>query len=317
MIDQERKVIVSVIIPMHNVDEFIEGCIISLLEGDFQDIEIICIDDGSTDTTASVVKRIQSTDTRIRLIAQNNQGVSAARNAGLNAAKGSYIAFVDADDWVSQDYIKTLYDLAVEKQADIVRCNFFTTRSYCPHRPFPDEIEFEASQVHENKKERDLVRPVWCALYKREICSIFDTGVQIGEDLLFNIRILSNHPDLVAWKCSKRMYAHHRRSTSLINTSGIEEHYIAFNVIANSLATLPVKKYATISAVKQALAFREHIEMDKRTEYRTRAKALMHRSLSILVRCRDIALLEKLVYIPFILSSKMYYLYRRKKGQVK
>ena len=250
-------------------------------------------------------------DARVRIIKQPNQGVSAARNTGLRAASGAYIAFADADDWVSQDYLSTLYEIAQQKYADIVRCAFFSTVRYAPFSPFPEDAVFEVTQVPEQKKGRDLVRPVWCALYRREICPSFDVGVQIGEDLLYNIRILSAHAELTAWLCSKRLYAHYCRAASIINAAGVEEHCSAFNAITASLPTLPVKKYAVVCAVKQALAFREHINMLGKTEYRPRARVLLRQAFSLLLKCRELPFYEKTKYVPFICSAKLYEMYRR------
>ncbi len=155
------------------------------------------------------------------------------------------------------------------------------------------------------------MRPVWCALYRREICPLFDVGVQIGEDLLYNIRILSTHTSLSAWLCSKCLYAYYYRTASIINSAGIEEHCTAFHAITASLPTLPVKKYAVICAVKQALAFREHINMLGRTEYRPRAKAVLKKALILLLKCRELPFYQKAKYIPFICSAKLYEMYRR------
>ena len=303
--------LISVIIPMYNVAPYIEGCLLSVIDGDFRNIEVLCVDDGSTDRTVDAVKRLQTMDSRIRLIEQRNAGVSAARNTGLQAARGAYIAFIDADDWVSDDYLSTLYEIASEKQADIVRCQFFSISKYIPTIPFPKDAVYEVSQVSESRIGRDLIRPVWCALYKKEICPFFDIGVQIGEDILYNIRVVSNHPDVSAWLCTKRMYAHYCRPASIIGSSGIEEHYTAFNAIVNRLDTLTVKKYAVITAVKQALAFREHIDRAGKREHQPRAIILMRKAFSLLVRCNEIPVYEKAKYIPVMCSAKLYRIYRR------
>ena len=306
--------LISVIIPMYNVESYIEGCLRSVIGGDYRNIEIICVDDGSTDGTVDAVKQMQSIDARIRLIEQSNAGVSAARNNGLQASQGVYIAYIDADDWIAKDYLATLYEVAQEKQADIVRCNFISIGRYNPNLRFPSDNEYEVYQIQGNKKGRGLihlVRPVWCALYRKEICPFFDLGVQIAEDMMYNIRIISSHPDLSAWMCSKRMYAHYYRPASLIGSAGTEEHYLAFNSIVEHMDTLPVQKYAVITAVKQALAFREHIDMTGKTECRPRAKTAMKKAFSLLLRCREIPIYEKAKYIPFMCSARLYRMYRR------
>lgn len=306
-----EKELISVIIPMYNVEPYIERCVRSVLDGSYRQVEVICVDDGSTDGTLAAARRLEAEDSRVRVLAQENRGVSAARNYGLKEAKGAYIAFIDADDWVSEEYLSTLYELAQEKQADIVRCGFFSTGRYHPPVQFPADSVFEVYQVPENKKRRDLIHSVWCALYRKAICPLFDVGVQIGEDILYNIRILSNHENVSAWICTKRMYAHYVRRSSLIGSSGIEEHSIAFHAIVDRLDTLPVKKYAVICAVKQALAFREHIDLAGKPEHRPRANAMIRQAIPLLLRCREVPLSERMIYLPFLCSAKLYRWYRR------
>ena len=101
---------------MYNVEAFIGKCLRSVAGSNYVNIEIICVDDGSTDSTVSVVERFLAEDSRIYLFRQSSAGVSAARNRGLQESKGKYIAFVDADDWVSKDYLSVLYEIAYENR---------------------------------------------------------------------------------------------------------------------------------------------------------------------------------------------------------
>ena len=116
---------VSVIVPVYNAEMYLEKCIQSILMQTLSEIEIICIDDGSTDCSNSILQQFVMQDNRVRLIEQKNQGVSAARNQGIEKAQGEFIAFVDADDWVEVDFLEVLYNTAGEEQADIVVCDYF------------------------------------------------------------------------------------------------------------------------------------------------------------------------------------------------
>ena len=114
---------ISIIIPMYNNAGTIRACVDSLLQGNFQDLEIILSDDGSADDTLSVCR--QMTDPRIRLFSsEKNCGVSHARNLGLDQALGEYISFVDADDTVTPDYLEKLYALASSRSLDWVAAGF-------------------------------------------------------------------------------------------------------------------------------------------------------------------------------------------------
>ena len=118
-----NKVLVSVIVPIYNVEKFLTKCLRSLTEQTFRDIEIICINDGSVDNSLEIIKNFAKNDERVILINQANQGVSMARNNGLKNAKGNFILFVDGDDYVSPDFVEKLYLKAVETGADIVASN--------------------------------------------------------------------------------------------------------------------------------------------------------------------------------------------------
>ena len=109
---ENDSILVSVIIPAYNVEKYIAKCLDSLINQSLKDIEIIIIDDGSTDKTPFIIKDYANQDKRIKVIAQTNQKQGAARNRGLEAASGEYIGFVDADDWVDLNYFEKLYETA-------------------------------------------------------------------------------------------------------------------------------------------------------------------------------------------------------------
>lgn len=119
----------SVIIPIYNKAAYILGCLNSVVAQSLRDIEIICIDDGSTDGSAEIISEFAEKDERIRLIKQNNQGAGVARNAGIKSAKGEYIAFLDADDYYpSNDTLARIYGAAKANNADICGGSFCEIR---------------------------------------------------------------------------------------------------------------------------------------------------------------------------------------------
>ena len=115
---------ISVIIPIYNVEQYLEECLTSVTEQTFEDMEIILVDDGSTDRSTEIIQNFAKKDKRIILCSQANKGVSTARNTGIRRAKGEYILFVDSDDKIAQsDSLKILYQMAVETNADLVLGN--------------------------------------------------------------------------------------------------------------------------------------------------------------------------------------------------
>ena len=119
MSDDFKKPVITVIVPVYNTEKYIEKCIDSLKEQTMNNIEIIVINDGSTDNTLKILKKLASGDNRIKIINQSNQKQGAARNRGLDLAKGEYIAFVDADDWIDLDYLEKMHNTALKYRADI------------------------------------------------------------------------------------------------------------------------------------------------------------------------------------------------------
>ena len=111
---------ISVIVPVYNVEPYLRRCIESLIEQTLQKIEILLVDDGSTDRSGQICEEYAGIDQRIRVIHQENGGLSAARNAGINRAKADYLMFVDSDDWVEQDFCKIPLEAAKKYQADLV-----------------------------------------------------------------------------------------------------------------------------------------------------------------------------------------------------
>lgn len=117
-----NKYKVSIIVPVYNVERYLNKCIDSILSQTFKDFELILVDDGSTDSSSQICDEYLKKDNRIKVIHKNNGGLSSARNIGLDMAKGEYISFIDSDDYVSNKYIEILYTDILNNDADISIC---------------------------------------------------------------------------------------------------------------------------------------------------------------------------------------------------
>ena len=139
---QELKV--SVIIPVYNSGAFLKKCLDSVLAQSLRDMEIICINDGSSDNSLEILKQYASADQRIVIIDQSNQGQAIARNSGIAIAKGHYIGFVDSDDWIAENMFEELYKVAVSGNTDICFCEFLLcpSESSTPSQPEWCKIPF-------------------------------------------------------------------------------------------------------------------------------------------------------------------------------
>lgn len=119
----------SVIVPVYNVERYLSKCLDSIVNQTLSDIEIICVNDGSQDGSAQILESYANRDSRIKIITQNNRGLSAARNTGMKVAVGKYIGFVDSDDWIEKDFYEKLFNAAETYQADIAAANIIKEKS--------------------------------------------------------------------------------------------------------------------------------------------------------------------------------------------
>ena len=151
----------SVIIPVYNVEPYLEKCLDSVLKQTYKDMEILIIDDGSTDRSGAISDEYAAKDSRIRVFHTENRGLSAARNLGLDNAVGGYIGFVDSDDWIEPDMYEVLLKKAEETGADIVECGVFKEypdKTVEHQRPDRVMYKIEAIRALVN---RELSNSVW------------------------------------------------------------------------------------------------------------------------------------------------------------
>lgn len=124
--------LVSIVVPVYKVEKYLEKCVDAIISQSLQDIEIILVDDGSQDNSGKICDGYAIKDKRIRVVHQDNQGVSAARNFGIQLAKGKYIGFVDADDWIAPDMFSRLYENAIQNHSHLAFCNYFKVKDNYP-----------------------------------------------------------------------------------------------------------------------------------------------------------------------------------------
>lgn len=191
--------LVSVIIPVCNVEKYIDKCLSSVVNQTYKNLEIIIIDDGSTDASPALCDKWAEKDERIKVFHIKNDGVSAARNMGLDKSNGDYICFADSDDWIECDMIEFLLTKAVENDADIIRCSYFTEHMNGNGNPLiPDEISTFPTRneiICELVEHGVIAGAIWNKLYKRSAVgdTRFNTNYRYGEDLFFNYEIYNKN----------------------------------------------------------------------------------------------------------------------------
>ena len=117
------KGLISVIVPVYNTEKYLDRCIQSILSQTYSNIEILLIDDGSTDSSGAICDKYAEQDSRVRVFHKANGGVSSARNMGLDKAKGTWFTFVDSDDWIDMDMYEQMYNAAIQNKVDMVCCD--------------------------------------------------------------------------------------------------------------------------------------------------------------------------------------------------
>lgn len=191
--------IVSIIVPVYNTQEFLEECIESILGQTYKNIELILIDDGSTDSSGEICDRYKKKDERIQVIHKENGGNTSARKAGLALAKGKYVGFVDSDDWIDENMYEQLVGVMEESQVDMVcsgycvypdgEKNVYEVLSdgiYTKGDNYEEVIQVLIGRVSDQRG--GLIHNLWCKMFKimliKEVMGTLDDNIQVGEDWL-------------------------------------------------------------------------------------------------------------------------------------
>lgn len=183
---------ISVILPVYNAEKYLAATLDSVLSGSFSDFEVVAVNDGSSDSSLSILKEYAERDARIKIIDKQNTGVSDTRNVAIEAAEGEYLAFLDSDDIYSPNYLERMYFAAEESGADVTVCGYTTFRGDAP--TFSDSVDKEVrTTTTKELLDTGLMTPLWVKLVKKSIVVEngikFDTELAFGEDLFFSWRV--------------------------------------------------------------------------------------------------------------------------------
>ena len=247
-----KDVEISVIVPIHNIEPYLPKCIDSLLIQSFTNFELILVDNGSPDNCPAICDKYAAKDNRIKVIHQVNKGLLGARKAGLQKAKGKYVAYVDGDDWVDIFYLDTLYKMAKANDSDLVVTGHF--------REFDGKIEtikplftgnFNESDINSSILpnaiyngrfcEHNISTYVWNKLFKRELLTqyIFDipNDVIMGEDAAITYTYLTLSKSITI--CDIPIYYYRQRPDSIVKS--IENPEMEYNRLSLLLVFLRKK----------------------------------------------------------------------------
>jgi len=216
--------LISIVIPVYNVENYLCKCVDSLLVQSYPDLEIILVNDGSSDKSGDICEKYKQADSRVKVIHQSNLGPSAARNAGINATLGQWIMFVDSDDWAEPDMCEKLLEAVTSEDIKLAVCGF---RTHMPCGTTHDAVLTDAQPVipgekaleYNTRSGRVFPQTVFGKLFNRELIGNlrFDQSLFYGEDVLFNIETLSTYTGNVAY-VSMCLYHYRIREGSLMNS---------------------------------------------------------------------------------------------------
>lgn len=235
----------SVIIPVYNVEEYLKQCVESVLEQDYEDFELILVDDGSTDESGNICDYYKRADKRVKVVHQHNQGHTIARQNGFGASDGEYIIFIDSDDWIEAEMFALMMDKIINEKADIVQCGFkavkggMSTDAISPYEPGV----YEKSRLTEiiyptmiyNKAEQCFgVAPnMWNKIFKRELVEKYiyriDPRIRSGEDGLLTFACFIDAQRI--YNMRECFYCYRSRETSMCRITDdkrLDENHLLF-----------------------------------------------------------------------------------------
>lgn len=215
---------ISIIIPIYNAEKYIKRCVLSVINQSYDKLEILLVNDGSTDNSLHICEAFAVNDNRIKVISQNNGGVSKARNTGLRLAKGEYVMFLDSDDYMLPDMCKTMLDVLHSKQADCVICGIQEPEGglWCPQRniDYSTLEDFKKDFIYQLNTE--LLSPCWNKIFKKQLIThLFNEEISFGEDLIFDLEYLNNCTRL-SFITAPLVYHEKQVAGSLVTKTGLQ-----------------------------------------------------------------------------------------------
>ena len=310
--------LVSVIIPIYNVQNYLNRCIDSILNNTYQNVEVICVDDGSTDDSLALIRDIAEKDHRVKVFSQSNQGVSAARNLGIEKASGNYLTFIDADDFVHKRYIEIMMKCIMETNGNLVSCKYVEFEDEKAISELP--IETKLSEIYEKRELKSFLydrqgrTKCWGKIYKKSILSNqrFPEGIKLGEDSIFVLRYLSNKPERI-WQCNDVLYFYyHGRSDSAIHSQAESIVLDCIDIYIEDSKTAPeqIRHCYLINGLKEVLIVRYSESLhENRKDVKIKCKN-MGKELLGLLRHSNASVKEKIAFHVFYKFPAVYHAYR-------
>ena len=310
--------LISVIIPVYNMEQYLARCLDSVTNNTYRNLEIICIDDGSKDRSLKILQDYEKRDGRIVVITKENGGVSSARNAGLDRMTGEYVSFIDPDDFVHPQYFELLLGVQMQRGTDIVACGYLRIEE---DEPIPEMISVSVDgkdigyltcqQFFQNK---DLRAYCWGRLFRGSRLKNlrFHENIRYAEDAVFEAELWEEHLDLTCSIIDAALYYYYQRSGSLANRSRERDRLIVEKLFVEK-ASLSVRNEQVYleQAIRRLLNSRYYAKHFFPDDFVVQEiKKVFPDVLHSLRRTTQLSGSEKLRYRAFIRVPGAYWMYR-------
>ncbi len=312
--------LVSIVIPVYNLEKYIENCLSKIICQTYKNLEIICVDDGSTDSSAEIISEFAQKDSRIKYICQENAGVSAARNKGLDIATGEYIMFVDGDDY--------LHNMAVEIFTECIQSSDYEI--VCA----PEKVVVDMNEGMESYSGCSccltdneglfsyrfgsvLGKSVWSKIFKSNLAKSvrFNTDFINGEDANYMVRLLINNPKVAV--IDKHLYYYFTRENSCV-TSSFNKNKFSITLSFDDLCDLLKDKDDSflrgycLQYLFQTICYNRTMSIGTQAEnyVLSESKRIGKKWISDFINCKDIDIKNRFMFAVFFYSRRIYELAR-------
>ena len=239
------EALISVIVPIYNVEKYLERCVNSILNQTYKNIEIILVDDGSPDKCPQICDEYKNMDSRVKVIHKENGGLSDARNYGLSIATGKYVSFVDSDDYIHEETYEKMIKALELQNADIVSCGInHVYDNKIESINIEQKIYDDESAIENLIIGKNLNQTVWNKIYKKNVIDniLFEKG-KINEDDFWTYKVFSNSKKIITLNDCLYYYVHRESSImgqgySIKNLDGLEARYKQYEFMKDNYPNL-------------------------------------------------------------------------------
>lgn len=305
--------LVSIIIPVYNCENYVEACIESVRQQKYTNIEIILINDGSTDRSGEICEMIAQQDNRVVVLHQKNQGVAAVRNRGIESATGEYITFVDSDDKISVHYVEKLLEAMHQRKADISICDMCCYESELDSKGKIPNVKLDREQALEDLF-MDRIQSFMCGkLFRKDVLAGIRLPIGMSFDDHYTMPQIFLNANSVACIPDKLYYYYYNREGNMSGDCTIEHsldlakaqrrrYEIATGVRMATLTELLLKK-ATYASLGVCLRIIKSRNTRKYSMQLLEIKDFFKRNMDDIFECKNISVLRKAAVVLFVVGG--------------